>query len=82
MIDRDSRSGNSEKKDMVMGGSRRHLESMKIPSRRIAEDMALQGWQTIQHLQWGKNSAVRAVKKCWCSYREENRRNTAPINAV
>lgn len=82
MIDRDSRSGNSEKKVMVMAESHRYLELMKTPSRLIAGDMDLQGWQTIQHLLWGANSVVRAVKKCWCSYQEESRRSSVPINAV
>lgn len=81
MIDKDSRSGNSEKKDMDMAGLHRHLESAKTPSRPIAEGMALEEWQTTRHLLRGKSSIVRAAKKCWSRYQEESRRSSVLINA-
>lgn len=42
MIDRDSRSENSEKKDMGMEESHRYWELVKTPSRHIAGGMVLQ----------------------------------------
>ena len=64
-MDDRQRSGNSEKKAMVMAESHKYLKLVKTPSRHIAGGMALEEWQPIWHHLRGKGSIVRAAKVCW-----------------